>query len=316
MRIRPTELGWKGLLLLASLEVAFLATAYSNLFFLLIAFCCVLGGLGAIWAWANLRPVQLLRLELAAAPAGQRRPVQVTLAAARHARHDIAVLLRAGRQRLELAHGPRVLGSQLLAGELAPRARGIEQLPVLLRSTFPFGLFAVTRASSTAVEVVTYPDPTAGTARVRQAARGRGELAAPGGAARSSSIAGLRPFRTGDAPGDVHWKASARRGTAVVKEREPEAELATDLVLDRRGDEATFERALSVATAHVLHSQATDAALRLLSQDARFVLGRDRGQATAALRWLAGAQRLPDSAPPPPAAPGAIRLGGTAGGRA
>ena len=56
--IRPTALGVKGVLLFVALELAFFATDYSNLFFLLLAFSSALGALGAAWSWQNLRNVR------------------------------------------------------------------------------------------------------------------------------------------------------------------------------------------------------------------------------------------------------------------
>jgi uncharacterized protein (DUF58 family) len=316
VRIRPTELGWKGLLLLGGLEIAFLATAYSNLFFLLIAFCCVVGGLGALWSLHNLHRVDVVRIETAAGPAGHPRDLRVTLTAPGRPRYDVAVQLCRGSERLEVAHAVRWQGSIQLDGTLPARPRGIETMRVRLRSTFPFGLFAVSRDSAQVLEIVSHPDPgQAGAAAARHPRHVGGDQHTPDGA-RSASVAGLRPFRTGDALGDVHWKATARRGSAVVKERERDGDLAIDLVLDRRGSAEGLELALAVAAAHVLTSDAEATPLRLQSQDARFVLGADRGHAALALRWLAGAEPLPLDAPPPPAAPGAIRLGGarTGGG--
>lgn len=317
MHIRPTELGWKGLLLLSGLELAFLATAYSNLFFLLIAFCCVLGALGALWSLHNLHRVALVRIETGVGPAGHSRDLRVTLTAPGRTRYDLAVQLGRGRARLEVAHVARWQGTVQLAGTLPPRPRGIETMRVRLRSTFPFGLFAVSRDCATVLEIVTHPDPGhASTTASRQSGHVAGDQHSPDGA-RSPTVAGLRPFRAGDSPGEVHWKASARRGSAVVKERERDGDLAIDLVLDRRGSAEALEHALALATHHVLTSSAAATTLRLLSQDARFVLGADRHRTALALRWLAGAEPLAPDAPPPPAAPGALRLGGDrSGGRA
>jgi uncharacterized protein (DUF58 family) len=309
VRIRPTELGWKGLLLLASLELAFLATSYSNLFFLLIAFCAVLGGLGVVWALQNLRPVRIERIEVGPGPAGQPRPLQVTLGTGGRRCFDLAVRLRCGRERFEVAHAALLRGTLQLDGALPARARGIETVRVQLRSTFPFGLFAASRDTGLTLEIVTHPNPELTAATASALGTAAGAVQGDDGF-RSSTVAGLRPFRTGDSLAAVHWKASARRGTAVVKEREREADLATDVVLDRRGAVASFEPALAIAAGHVLATVGSERTLRLLSQDTRFVLGPDRSRIAPVLRWLALAQPLPDDAPPPPSAPGAIRLGG------
>ncbi len=46
--IRPSALGTKGLLLFATMELAFLATNYSNLVFRMLACCAMHGGLESL----------------------------------------------------------------------------------------------------------------------------------------------------------------------------------------------------------------------------------------------------------------------------
>ncbi|MFN6192492.1 MAG: hypothetical protein ACK5BN_01545, partial [Planctomycetota bacterium] len=77
MRIRLTLLGWESMSLLAALTLAFFATAYSKLFFLLVTTCAALVALGALAAAANLRGVAVNDVELPLAAAGERRAVAV-----------------------------------------------------------------------------------------------------------------------------------------------------------------------------------------------------------------------------------------------
>lgn len=307
MRIRPTELGWKGLMLLGALELAFLATSYSNLFFLLITFCCVLGALGAVWALANLRGVAVTLVDVPPAAAGAPRSLLVELRARGRGALDLAVELRLGRTVVEIAHRDHVDGVVRLAGELPARPRGVVPVTTLqLATRHPFGFFAARRVVQIpSLELVTHPDP-----RTAMAHGGRGdagERAAKAGDP-ASSIAGLRPFRPGDAPNTVHWPATARRGTPIVKERELEAGDRCDLVLDRRCADAPFESALATATGLLLAAHAQGRSVRLRSQGIDLRLPPDRAGAHHGLRWLAAATPLPPDAPPPPTAPGAVRL--------
>lgn len=304
VRIRPAELGWKGLLLLATLLAAFFATSYSNLFFLLLAFCAALGGLGAFWTWRNLRGIEVLRIEVDAAPTDSERPVQVHLRGQR--RHfGIEFGLRCSRERHALGRMDMLVGTARAPGTLPPQPRGLSTFYVQLQSRAPFGLFQATCSSPLAIEVVTYPAPLGTANSLDQIASG-GVASSSGGSRAAHSgadadVAGLRPFRPGDAPREVHWKASARRGEPVVMEREPHGALPREIVIDRRA--SSFERDLAAAATAVLASSARSP-VRLCSQGIELRCDGDAAQRFALLRWLATATPLPaDAGPPQPASP-------------
>lgn len=302
MRIRPTALGWKGLLLLAALECAYLATAYSNLFFLLITFCIAVGALGAWWTLANLRGLGVVRIDLAGGAAGRPRDVTCVLKTTRR-RGDLQLGLVLADGVVACGRAADVDGQREITGTLSARPRGVEPVrAVRVWSHFPLGLFVARVDLPIAAELVTWPDPDAtGAADRALVETGRMPIA------RSASVQELRPFRAGDSLGDVHWKASARRGEPVVKEREREGDRRRTFVLDRRCPPAALEPALAVLAGAVLaarHGQA----LRILSQGVDLVLTSDGSGASAALRWLATAAALPADAPAPPGADGAVRL--------
>ncbi len=305
--IRPTALGAKGLLLFCALELAFLATNYSNLFFLLLAFSAVLGLLGAAWAWSNLADVDVDAVRAAPAAAGSEREVTVHVRARRRLRFDVAVALPLAGGRTEVAHTAALRGAAVLGGALVAQQRGVaRQQHALVQSRFPFGFFVVTRRVEASFEIVTHPAPLA----LDDVSRAGGADVAGDGAllsGRGAGIAGLRPFRTGDAVSDMHWRATARRGEAVVKEREREGRALVQVRLDRRAGAEALERALSQATTLVLAAR-SGAPVQLLSQGADFVVDAGTGDAATALTWLAAATALPDSAPAPPRAPGAVCL--------
>ncbi|HEX5054212.1 MAG TPA: DUF58 domain-containing protein [Planctomycetota bacterium] len=310
MRIRPTELGLKGLMLLAALEVAFLAASYSNLFFLLIAFCCVLGGLGLLWAIGNVRPVrvQIAAVPLAAADAP--RTLQLVLQAGRGTRFDLDLEIVVQGIAVELGHVPLAAGTSTLSVQLRGLPRGVQRVQHLgVTSRFPFGFFRVRRDLLVDAEIVTHPGPARAPGGARQAMALAARFAATGSS--TSSVAGLRPFRSGDSTSDVHWKASARRGAPIVKERELERGGGLEIVLDRRCSTARLEEALSIAASAVLAARESERPLRLLSQDSVLEWSRGRRDDQAMLRWLAAASTLPASAPNPPAgAAGCVHLPG------
>lgn len=307
LRILPTELGCKGLLLLAALEIAFLATAYSNLFFLLIVFSCVLGGLGAVWGARELRGVQVDVAEPEPGPAGHPRSLRLELRALGRRPLDLAIELRIGKRTYEVGHVDECDGRTTLVGTLPALPRGIattSAVHVVTRQ--PFGFFAVRRCFPLQLSIVTHPEPAAATARGSRF--GDGGAHASSGRSSGASFSSLRAFRQGDAPNTVHWAATARRGTPMVKEREREAGDARVLRLDRRQPAERFERALAEATASVLAARSDGRPLLLLSQDLDLAVRTDRTSQHSALHWLAAATTLPADAPAPPQRAGAVLL--------
>jgi uncharacterized protein (DUF58 family) len=296
MRIRLTELGLKGLLLLAALELAFLATSYSNLFFLLILFCTVLGGIGLVTGLRNLRALRLLAAEVPAGPADESRPLRVTVDARRRV-FDVVCSLDDGEQDLAATPIATVLGRQVLAPSLPGLPRGVHAVRALrIASRFPFGLFELRVRHPLPLEVVTYPQPAtadASSARRRHAGPDDGDSGQP------ATVAGLRPFRAGDAVRDVHWKATARRGTPIVKEREGEAGDARTVLVDRRCTPAELDRALAGATAAVLGAASATRAVLLVSQGYAVTVPTGQPPPAAVLRWLALADVLPADAGAP-----------------
>ncbi len=313
VRVRPTELGWKGLLLLGALIGAFLATAYSNTFFLMLVFCCALGVLACAWTVANVRGLRCVRVDVPVAAAGAAREVVVQLHARRE-RRDLDVALCVGRATLAAGTAAAVAGTTGVRGTLPARARGVERVDaVRVSSRFPLGLFVAHVDLPCTAEVVTPPAPALAPVRPRDEAAAGDRVGRRG--VRSPSVAELRPFRSGDALGDVHWKATARRGTAVVKEREQLADRALAIALDRRCEQAALEQALAVVAAHERLARERGLTLRVDSQGARFVVGRDRAQAAALLRWLAAAGVAAADGGDVVHAPGALRLPGRAAAR-
>ncbi|MBX3463179.1 MAG: DUF58 domain-containing protein [Planctomycetes bacterium] len=291
MAVRLTELGAKGLLLLAALLLAFLATSYSNLFFLLLVFCGTLGGLGLASGIANLRAVRRLELQVPAGPAGAPRPVRLRLAARRSV-SDLVVTL-GDAPGLTLPPVAHAAGDAPTTALLPAQPRGVHAVGVVqLASRYPFGLFEVRRWIPWPGEVVTYPEPD-GPAAPTGRSLDQGTPPDPVG-----EVAGLRSFRTGDRVRDVHWRATARRGAPIVKELDAAPDTAPEIVIDRRVEAAQLERLLAAATAAVL-AAAEGRGAHLLSQGFAAAVPAGQPPPPAVLRWLASAAILPPDAPPP-----------------
>ncbi len=296
MRIRPTELGLKGLLLLATLELAFLATSYSNLFFLLIVFCCVLGGVGLVTGIRNLRAVRVLGLDVPPGPADTTRPVHLGIAAARRV-FDVVLTLEDAGPGIPLSPLAMLDGRAPPPSSLPALPRGVHDIHRLrIASRFPFGLFELTVRRPLQLEVVTHPLPASAppaSALRRPAGQHDGASAQP------ATVSGLRPFRTGDAVRDVHWKATARRGVPIVKERDGEVGDARTIVVDRRCSPADLEQALAVATGAVLAAATSLHGVQLVSQGYTVLVPGSQPPPRAVLRWLAQADVLPADAAAP-----------------
>lgn len=108
-------------------------------------------------------------------------------------------------------------GQRTLELPLAAPRRGLMHLERLrLDTAYPFGLFHAWTWVHTPIELLVYPQP-------------RGRLPLPGAAGPPAGTRtqlqvggdewlGLRPFRDGDSPRQVDWKAYAREAPLLVKE--------------------------------------------------------------------------------------------------
>ena len=122
-------------------------------------------------------------------------------------------------------------------------------------SSFPSGLVKLGWRDKTVDRVLVFP----AFERLQAFEVPVGAVHQPGGipvasrVGESMELAGLREWRQGDRPRDVHWPAYARTGRLVVREFQEEHFARLALVLDveaeRIEDEPIFEQGLSVAAA-------------------------------------------------------------------
>ncbi len=128
--------------------------------------------------------------------------------------------------------------------------RGRHHLTGLRLSTrFPFGLIRKSRDVPAPLDLLVYPALVpvpdnllpAGAMQLGQKHTAR--------ASRSGDFHGLREFRQGDDPRDIHWRTSARRGRAFVREFEDESSRIAVVVFGTSGTlhPDSFEAAVSTA---------------------------------------------------------------------
>jgi uncharacterized protein (DUF58 family) len=118
-----------------------------------------------------------------------------------------------------------------------------------LATKFPFGFIPRARAVADVDDLYVYP---ALIPAPEALLRGLPAHPAPGRsfrASRQGEFRGLRAYRDGDDPRDIHWRSSARRGVTLVREKEDEETREATVVLDNdpaaAADAAAFERAVS-----------------------------------------------------------------------
>jgi uncharacterized protein (DUF58 family) len=111
---------------------------------------------------------------------------------------------------------------QRLELPLAPRARGAWNLErVKLATAHPFGLFRAWTWVHTPLQLLVYPKPQGALPMPAAPGRRPGKLAE--GSSGADEWLTLRPFREGDSPRQVDWKAYAREAPLLVKEYAPPA---------------------------------------------------------------------------------------------
>ena len=122
-----------------------------------------------------------------------------------------------------LPQGPAVNADLPAAGQhrldlpVPPAARGIVRMErVRIATTHPFGLFRAWTWVHTPLEMLVYPQPRGRLPMPAQSGLRPGAHPLPGAGA--DEWMGLRPFRDGDSPRQVDWKAYAREAPLLVKE--------------------------------------------------------------------------------------------------
>jgi uncharacterized protein (DUF58 family) len=179
-------------------------------------------------------------------------------------------------------------GSATRVLSFRPKRRGaIPRVSCAVSTLFPFGLFEKSMDGDAEASLVVYPAPEG----AGETEKGRGSAEPSGAAAPSgrqgAGIRGAREHMPSDPVRDFHWKASARMGKWMVKERERESIPVSDLRLPSPCPPHEFERLVSRACAFVLRCEEAGRPYRLWIGDRLGVDASGGSRRTKALTFLA-----------------------------
>lgn len=292
----------------------------NNLLYLLTG---ALLGTIALSGWLSesmLREVSVRRTIPLAVTAGEpvRIEYRITTGSARPSVHALEIREIIGSSHA-LSASPEVVSAYLhqlepgsmgvARAQFCARRRGVYRLDGLtLATSFPFGLFSKERdlecRDSLTVwprtdRVVRAPAPAG-----RQARRARIAERAGAGAGRGD-YRGLREYRPGDDPRDIHWRSTARRGELITREYEQDAADEYWIVLDHGApDETSGEAAVETAAALIVGAARRGDRCGLAAAGVRIPPGAAAGTAEAFLDVLASVELSVDAPrPAPPARP-------------
>lgn len=156
-----------------------------------------------------------------------------------------------------------------------------------ISTLFPFALFEKSMDVLPRASLVVYPEPAeAGSPPPGESTpEPAGNDGIPG--REGSGIRGAREHAAADPVRDIHWKASARMGRWMVKERERESAPVADLRLPVTCPPIEFERLVSRACAFVLRCEREGRPYRLWLGDSLRVDASRGGLRAQALAFLA-----------------------------
>lgn len=212
--ILPTRAGMAFGALVLTMLIA--ALNYANSLALLLAF--LLAGFALVAMHECHRNLLGLSLLEAAAPplfAGSAGTLQLTLQnASRAARYRVqTAVVDDPAVPVDLAAG----GHTQIELPIRGVRRGLQRIDRLrVTSSHPFGLFRVWTWVYAPIVVIVYPRAAGSLPLPADSATSSGTR--PRGAGGSEEWFGLRPFRDGDSPRQVAWKAYAREAPLLVKE--------------------------------------------------------------------------------------------------
>jgi uncharacterized protein (DUF58 family) len=185
-----------------------------------------------------------------------------------------------------------------------PARRGaLDSIDASVSTRFPFSLFEKSVEIAVPVAAIVYPRPIPPAARREDlpaaTPSGRPSLSGRFGA----FPLGVREHLPADPARDIHWKATARTGRWMVKEREREAAPGIDLFVEEAGTPEAFEARLSEACGAVLELERRDVPFRLRIGDRLCAEAHDPDRRSKALGALARARLDPAPATPPVTSP-------------
>jgi len=168
--------------------------------------------------------------------------------------------------------------------------RGRYRLSGLRVSTkFPFGIIQKSREVTDPADLIVYPALVPVPVALLRGLPARTGQGRQKWQSRNGDFFGLRDFRPGDDPRDIHWRTTARRGVPFVRENEDDEGLEAIVMLDDAAGPppAAFETAVSEAASISLELLQRGFRVTLALRGASVPADAGPAQSTRILRALA-----------------------------
>ena len=309
--LRPTRAGW--LFFAITLGVGFAAlNTGNNLMYLVLSLMLAFLILSGVLSESSLRGIRVRRQLPRELYAGVQNKIVLEISNHQRRVAAFAVVVEDRRATTEpgLASQPRVFALRVGAGEtlrrtydFLPERRGridFEEFQVFTR--FPFGLFSKSLTLSANQSALVYPalEP-APPLRNFGSPRDAGERLS-GATGSGAAAIGLRGYAPGDSLRRIHWRASMRRRSLLVREVESDHEVEVEVRLRTRGVQPgeRFERSVGWAASEIAALLDAGSRVTLRTDDDLIGAGAGARQRTRLLAYLALVEPSGDSAQPLP----------------
>ena len=305
--LRPTRAGWAFFVLTFGVGFAALNTG-NNLLYLVLSLMLAFLVLSGVLSESALRGITVQRRLPGEIFADASQLVALDITNAQRRIPAFAIVVEDLAEASDGSNAFIPLGRTFVL-RVAPRAterrfyslrwplRGSLRLRGFRISTrYPFGLFSKSLELMRPAEALVYPGLEVFAVRTarRGDEEGRATVAIP---APGSEISGLRDFRAGDPLRRIHWRASLRRGSLVVRESEGEHRTEQEVRLRTHGAEPgdAFESAVRRAASEAVALLDAGACVALCTDSHRFAAADGPVQRTRLLSFLA--QVAPETTP-------------------
>jgi uncharacterized protein (DUF58 family) len=261
--LRPTRAGWIFFAITFGVGFAALNTG-NNLLYLVLSLMLAFLVLSGLLSESALRGIQVRRRLPGELYAGVPGAIRLEISNNQRRVPAFAVLIedrlrergqaeRAAGRAFALRIGPAAAETRVYSLEAGQRGR-LAFTRCVVSTRFPFGLFAKSLVLERPEAVLAFPAPEPSAGRQQPVGDdGRSDIVA-GENVDTAHTAGLRGWAPGDPARRVHWRASLRHRTLLVRELEKEHRAEIQVYL-RTGDAQpgeAFERGVRSAAAEVI----------------------------------------------------------------
>lgn len=261
--LRPTRAGW--IFFAITLGVGFAAmNTGNNLMYMVLSLLLAFLVLSGVFSESALRGIRVRRRTAREMFAGTPAPLVLEIHNEQRRVPSFAIVVEdlLGAHVDGAAAVGRVFALRVGPGQtetrtyrFVPEARGeLRFAGFRVTTRFPFGLFSKSMLIEAGERALVYPavklvEPIRRGSPLRDWGETSGGYGGDG-----SQVAGLREFASGDHIRRVHWRASMRRGTLLVRDRERDQKSEFEVLLRTRGAEpgSGFEAAVSHAASEVV----------------------------------------------------------------